>query len=125
LIIRIQASCLSGIPDKYVPATSSIATIGHQEGISDFRYGRRLLMKLQEKLDAHKKDFVSKVPADILAIMQRAKEDLARSGLLAKAVKVGDLAPDFELKDTEGKTVALGDLLDKGPLVLSFYRGRW
>lgn len=82
-------------------------------------------MKLQEKLDAHKKDFVSKVPADILAIMQRAKEDLARSGLLAKAVKVGDLAPDFELKDTEGEAVALGDLLDKGPLVLSFYRGRW
>jgi len=82
-------------------------------------------MKLQEKLDAHKKDFVSKVPADILAIMQRAKEDLAKSGLLAKAVKVGDLAPDFELKDTEGSPVALGDLLDKGPLVLSFYRGGW
>jgi hypothetical protein len=82
-------------------------------------------MKLQEKLDAHKKDFVSKVPADILAIMQRAKDDLSRSGLLAKAIKVGDLAPDFELNNTEGEAVALGDLLDKGPLVLSFYRGGW
>lgn len=82
-------------------------------------------MKLQEKLDAHKKDFVSKVPADILAIMQRAKDDLGRSGLLAKAIKVGDLAPDFELNNTEGETVALGDLLDKGPLILSFYRGGW
>ena len=82
-------------------------------------------MKLQEKLDAHKKDFVSKVPADLLAIMQRAKDDLDRSGLLAKAIKVGDLAPDFELKNTEGETVTLGDLLDKGPLILSFYRGGW
>ncbi len=82
-------------------------------------------MKLQEKLDAYKKDFVSKVPADILAIMQRAKDDLAKSSLLANAIKVGDLAPDFQLNNTEGDPVALGDLLDKGPLVLSFYRGAW
>lgn len=82
-------------------------------------------MKLQEKLDAHKKDFVSKVPSDILTIMQKAKDELSRSGLLAKAIKVGDLAPDFELNNTEGEAVALGDLLDKGPLVLSFYRGGW
>lgn len=82
-------------------------------------------MRLQEKLDAYKKDFVAKVPPDALAVMQQATRDLNESGILAKAVKVGDLAPDFELRDTEGATVALGDLLDKGPLVLSFYRGRW
>jgi len=82
-------------------------------------------MKLQEKLDAHKKDFVAKAPPAALAVMQRATQDLNGSGLLAKAIKVGDLAPDFELNDTQGSTVALGDLLDKGPLVLSFYRGRW
>ena len=82
-------------------------------------------MGLQEKLDAYKKDFVTKVPPDALAIMQQATRDLNESGILAKAIKVGDLAPDFELLDTQGAPVALGDLLDKGPLVLSFYRGRW
>ena len=82
-------------------------------------------MGLQEKLHAHKKDFITKVPPDALATMQQATHDLNASGILAKAVKVGDLAPDFELLDTEGAAVALGDLLDKGPLVLSFYRGRW
>lgn len=82
-------------------------------------------MKLQEKLDAHKKDFISKVPPEALSIMQQATRDLNSSGILAKAIKVGDLAPDFELNDTDGEAVALSDLLDKGPLVLSFYRGHW
>jgi len=82
-------------------------------------------MKLQEKLDAYKKDFLTKVPPDALSIMQQATSDLNGSGILAKAIKVGDLAPDFELNNTEGDAVALGDLLDKGPLILSFYRGRW
>jgi len=82
-------------------------------------------MKLQEKLDAYKKDFLTKVPPDALSIMQQATSDLNKSGLLAKAIKVGDLAPNFELQNTDGDAVALGDLLDKGPLVLSFYRGRW
>ena len=82
-------------------------------------------MKLQEKLDAYKKDFLTQVPPDALSIMQQATSDLNGSGILAKSIKVGDLAPDFELNDTEGAAVALGDLLDKGPLVLSFYRGRW
>ena len=82
-------------------------------------------MRLQEKLDAYKKDFLTKVPPDALSIMQQATSDLNGSGILAKAIKVGDLAPDFELNNTEGDAVALGDLLDKGPLILSFYRGRW
>ncbi len=82
-------------------------------------------MKLQEKLDAYKKDFLTQVPPDALSIMQQATSDLNGSGILAKAIKVGDLAPDFELNNTEGDAVALGDLLDKGPLILSFYRGRW
>ncbi len=82
-------------------------------------------MTLQAKLDAHKQDFISKVPPEILTIMKEATAELDRSGLMAKTIKVGELAPDFELRDTQGTSVALGDLLDKGPVVLSFYRGRW
>ena len=34
-----------------------------------------------------------------------------------------DIAPDFELKDTEGKTVHLTDFRGKKFVVLSFLRG--
>jgi hypothetical protein len=86
---------------------------------------RRQIMKLQEKLDAYKKDFVAQVPEAALAVMHRAAEDLQHSGILEQTVQVGDIAPDFRLKDIHGDEVALVDLLAKGPVVLGFYRGRW
>jgi len=82
-------------------------------------------MKLQEKLDQYKKSFLDKAPPDVVAVMQRATRDLAGSGLVEKAVKVGDCAPDFTLENTAGEKVGLSGLLLKGPVVLTFYRGKW
>jgi peroxiredoxin len=51
--------------------------------------------------------------------------DLVASGLSASALREGDVAPDFALPDTHGHVVALKALLDRGPVVISFYRGGW
>jgi peroxiredoxin len=40
-------------------------------------------------------------------------------------LKVGDKAPAFEAKDQSGNTVTLAKALEKGPVVLVFYRGQW
>ena len=82
-------------------------------------------MPLQEKLDDYKKGFEAKAPKEALAVMHRATRDLADSGILSRTVKVGDMAPDFVLKNTKNQDVSLGDLIDRGPVVLSVYRGRW
>lgn len=82
-------------------------------------------MKLQEKLDRYKKSRLEKMPADAKAIMQRATLDLVESGLVGKAVKEKDCAPDFTLENTAGERVGLSGLLLKGPMVLTFYRGKW
>lgn len=82
-------------------------------------------MQLQEKMDAYKKDFEAKAPAAALEVMHRATEALAESGILSRAIKVGDKAPDFVLRDTNDQDVSLDNLLDHGPVVLSIYRGRW
>jgi len=37
----------------------------------------------------------------------------------------GEVAPDFELPDSTGKSRRLRELFSKGPLVLVFYRGDW
>ncbi len=37
------------------------------------------------------------------------------------ALKVGDRAPDFTLPDTDGRPVALSQLLSAGPVILAFY----
>jgi len=40
-------------------------------------------------------------------------------------VEVGDLAPDFILKNYDGRAVTLAELIRSGPVVLVFYRGSW
>jgi hypothetical protein len=82
-------------------------------------------MALQEELNALKAKSESRVPAETLAVMHRATKDLESSGLIAKVPKVGERAPDFALQSAEGVLADSRRLLEKGPMVLSFYRGGW
>ena len=85
---------------------------------------------LQDRLDAFKADFEGgrlsfKPSQEQLAVMRQSTNALIATGQAERAVKAGDRAPDFELKDGDGRTVRSRDLLTRGPLVLSFYRGVW
>jgi hypothetical protein len=82
-------------------------------------------MGLQEKLTRFRKGFEAQAPKEVVEIMHRATDDLEKSGILDSTVKVGDQAPDFSLKNAEGQEFSLKDLLSHGPVVLSFYRGKW
>lgn len=55
------------------------------------------------------------------AAIQNAKE--FEQG--ANALKIGQQAINFELPNQEGNAVALKDLVAKGPVVVTFYRGDW
>jgi peroxiredoxin len=57
--------------------------------------------------------------------MHRATNDLINSGIMDGVVKIGNPAPDFELRDNDEKVIRLKDYLSRGPVVLSFYRGKW
>ncbi|MGJ4902467.1 peroxiredoxin-like family protein [Bradyrhizobium sp. HKCCYLS2058] len=87
-------------------------------------------MTLQSKLDAFKADFEAgkppyQVPRSVIETMHRATAELIASGAATRALKAGDRAPVFSLKDPDGQLVSSSDLLAKGPLVVSFYRGVW
>ena len=87
-------------------------------------------MALQDRLDAFKADFVSgrlplKPTKEVLDAMHRATAELIESGQAQRAKKAGDVAPEFTLNDSDGKPVWSRELLAKGPLVVSFYRGVW
>lgn len=82
-------------------------------------------MKLQEQLDNYKKGFRAKAPKAALETMHNATATLAASGLVEKAAGVGDRAPEFSLNDSAGQTVSLSGLIKGGPVVLTFYRGKW
>src|SRR6202045_3743235 len=87
-------------------------------------------MALQARLDTFKADFEAgnppySVPRSVIETMHRATAELIASGAAQRARKAGDVAPSFLLKDPEGNIVSSHELLEKGPLVVSFYRGVW
>ena len=82
-------------------------------------------MALQEKLDRLKAGFEAKAPKDALDIMHRATDELRNSGIMQQVLKIGDKAPEFELNNADENMIRSKDLLSSGPVVLSFYRGRW
>lgn len=43
----------------------------------------------------------------------------------ANAIKIGQKAPDFKLPNPQGLLIALDNLLEKGNVVVTFYRGDW
>jgi peroxiredoxin len=43
--------------------------------------------------------------------------------MTTKLITPGELAPDFELEDVNGKPVRLSDFRDSKPIVLAFLRG--
>lgn len=82
-------------------------------------------MALREKLDSIREMGKTRIPPEARAIMERSVEELRASGAVMRVAKVGQPAPDFSLPNAAGQEVSLKSLLARGPVVLSFYRGRW
>lgn len=82
-------------------------------------------MSLQQQLNAFKEQFKQQAPVEAFDAFARSTQELIATGQHERALKSGDVAPDFVLTDAEGNDIALKDLLAKGPVVLSFYRGVW
>ena len=80
---------------------------------------------LNERLKRMKEKFLSNAPVEAVAVMDRSTEELRQSGIMDRLPAVGSRLPAFDLVDTTGNHVLSDDLLTRGPLVLTFYRGLW
>jgi peroxiredoxin len=87
-------------------------------------------MTLPERLAAFRANFEAggppyRAPGWVHEPMHRATRELIASGAAEHALKAGARAPVFALQDTDGQLVSSRELLAKGPLVVTFYRGVW
>jgi thiol-disulfide isomerase/thioredoxin len=69
-------------------------------------------------------EFSAQIPGEIGERIQSGIDEVTSSGV-APGLAVGDAAPDFTLGDAVGNQVVLTELLAKGPVVVTFYRGEW
>jgi peroxiredoxin len=82
-------------------------------------------MNLKLELSRERDHWSSVLDAPTVALMNRANEALRVPKVLSHALQEGDRAPNFRLPNARGGSVELNALLEKGPVVLSFYRGQW
>ncbi|HVI09508.1 MAG TPA: hypothetical protein VND65_14560 [Candidatus Binatia bacterium] len=88
------------------------------------------MASLQRRLDEFKKSFESgappyNAPREAIEIMHRATTELKATGIEGRALKVGEHAPGFALFNQDHVQISSADLLNQGPLVVSFFRGHW
>jgi peroxiredoxin len=84
------------------------------------------MKQLQAKLNAFKLHFESKVATpDAVEVFHRSTAELIATGQAERSLKVGQVAPTFTLRNAEGDAVSSKALLERGPLVVTFYRGNW
>ena len=81
-------------------------------------------MSLEESL-AKLRQMSQEKYGDIRQHMVDAIKEQKASGIVDKAIKVGDKLPPFALPNSRGEIVTSDDLLAKGPLVLTVFRGHW
>ena len=80
---------------------------------------------LQNSLEEIKANFARKAPKEKRDTYELGVKEVAASGILDRALKVGDIAPDFSLSNAVGDLISLKQYLIQGPVVLVWYRGGW
>jgi peroxiredoxin len=78
-----------------------------------------------EDTPSYAAELAETIAPERLARSQAFSAKLIAAHIERNALGVGASAPDFSLPDTHGKQVQLYDLLERGPVVLAFYRGAW
>jgi hypothetical protein len=66
-----------------------------------------------------------RIPPEALKIMHRVTADQQASGFQTRMPKPGQPGPVFTLANQDGVDVSSAALVARGPLVISFFRGRW
>lgn len=82
-------------------------------------------MSLKAELSALRTRLEAGRAPEVVAAMHWAIDELRSSGAPGRVLAIGDPAPAFTLPDAYGEMVDSRRLLDAGPLVVTFYRGRW
>ena len=82
-------------------------------------------MKLKQTLEALRDHHRSAIDDFARRAFEDELDRLRMMRVAEDGLGIGDYLPDFELEGTDGRVRRSGDLLDRGPLVLAFFRGGW
>lgn len=82
-------------------------------------------MSLKEQLEDYARSLREHAPSELQKANDVLIGHLRSSGMADCILTAGDLMPEFELADSDGGLWSSRELLDRGPVVVSFFRGDW
>lgn len=82
-------------------------------------------MALSKELSTTYNQFLESAPKEVSSAITDAVDNFKKTYDPARAIQPGSAFPKFQLSDATGNKVTLDDLLAKGPILVSFYRGEW
>jgi hypothetical protein len=100
------------------------ANVGRDTLDEAFRRVRDLDLSLQEQLRTLAETIRRERP-EFSAAVDRLVARLRHYGAGEAAPKIGDSMPSFVLPDESAQKVSLEELLDRGPVAVTFHRGHW
>ena len=80
---------------------------------------------LTEQLTSRREASRGRMDAATLDIVDGATAEIAALHISENSLQVGDRAPEFRLPNPQGDLVSLTEMLERGPVVVTFYRGGW
>ncbi len=82
-------------------------------------------MSLEAALAKLREASAKRIPEEKRAVIARETQAIRSSGIMDGVIKVGDPLPPFALENAHGVEVSSADLLAKGTVVLTVFRGHW
>jgi peroxiredoxin len=80
---------------------------------------------LNQKIRATIEQIRDSMPPDISALIEQGAGEISALDISERALRPGDVIPDFTLLNQKGQAKSAKDYLARGPLVVTFYRGAW
>jgi peroxiredoxin len=100
------------------------ANIGNETLDDAFRRVRDLDVSLQEQLRTFA-ETVKRERPEFSAAVDRLVQRLRQYGAGESAPQIGESMPPFVLPDETGQMISLEELLNRGPVAVTFHRGHW
>jgi len=84
------------------------------------------MSRLIDEINNYKEAFKAKVPQNLQEIMIKATDTLKDAKISKNALKIGDVAKSFTLKNANNELISLDKQLEENDfVVINFYRGQW
>ncbi|WP_413511335.1 peroxiredoxin-like family protein [Myroides odoratus] len=80
---------------------------------------------LAQQIAELNENLAQQVPSEVLELFSRSIEELKIQNLEADTLAIGQPFPNFNLENASNERIELKELLQKGRVIVAFFRGNW